>query len=739
MISIKQFSSVLLIFLFIGSSTAQTGKLKKADALYVNLSYSVALASYTDLLGTHMDGPMMKAKLAHCYYQIGKMEQAESFYSQAYVDGTDISSEHLFFYAQTLKQNGKYAESDIWMSKFHSKKQMDTRGVMFVKNPFYLEKIMEEGSHFTIENVSFNSEHSDFGGYNYYKGNNLFFLSSRRISAISRNWTWNGNNFLDLYTRNEKDRISPFSDKVNSNFHEGPLCFNGDESRVYFTRNNLAKGELRKDIAGIQNLKLFMADVDNNGKWGNIQELTINSKEYSIGHPVFSLDGKTLYFVSDMPGGFGGSDIYKAQIKADGNLGTVINLGNKINTEGQEMFPWISKDGQLFFSSDGHIGLGGLDIFVAEINAKDSINAVQHAGPLLNSQRDDFAFILNKDGKNGYFSSNREGGIGEDDIYSFTLLKPFVFGRKLNGVLLDIESSIALVGVIVNLYDTDGNFLATTNTDENGAYSFDIEPGKNYSVDFQADGFIPKSYVLAASENNSGTIVQNVSLIKAPTVGISFLLTDRVSKKPLENVKIRITDKKTGKLVLEQTNTKSGEIVKVLETAKIGDVLSYSIELGKVGYCSKTISYNSTISELGIVNLSEDLEELKIGSDLALMINIKPILFDLNKYDIRKDARVELDKIVKVMNENETLEIELGSHTDCRSSYAYNEKLSDERAKESAAYIKARISKPERIYGKGYGENKLKVNCPCEGDVKSSCSEIEHQKNRRTEFVVMKY
>jgi len=329
MISIKQFSSVLLIFLFIGSSTAQTGKLKKADALYVNLSYSVALASYTDLLGTHMDGPMMKAKLAHCYYQIGKMEQAESFYAQAYVDGTDISSEHLFFYAQTLKQNGKYAESDIWMSKFHTKKQMDTRGVMFVKNPSYLEKIMEEGSHFTIENVSFNSEHSDFGGYNYYKGNNLFFLSSRRISAISRNWTWNGDNFLDLYTRNEKDRISPFSDKVNSNFHEGPLCFNGDESRVYFTRNNLAKGELRKDIAGIQNLKLFMADVDNNGKWGNIQELTINSKEYSIGHPVFSLDGKMLYFVSDMPGGFGGSDIYKAQIKADGNIGTPINLGEQ--------------------------------------------------------------------------------------------------------------------------------------------------------------------------------------------------------------------------------------------------------------------------------------------------------------------------------------------------------------------------------------------------------------------------
>jgi outer membrane protein OmpA-like peptidoglycan-associated protein len=293
--------------------------------------------------------------------------------------------------------------------------------------------------------------------------------------------------------------------------------------------------------------------------------------------------------------------------------------------------------------------------------------------------------------------------------------------------------------VKVNLYDTDGNFLDTTNTDENGAYSFDIEPGINYSVDFQADGFIPKSYVLDASENNSGTIVQNVSLIKTPTVGISFLLTDRVSKKPLENVKIRITDKKTGKLVLEQTSIKSGEILKALETAKIGDVLSYSIELEKAGYLTKTISYNTIISELGVVNLSDDLEELKIGSDLALMINIKPILFDLNKYDIRKDARVELDKIVKVMNENETLEIESGSHTDCRSSYAYNEKLSDERAKASAAYIKARISNPERIYGKGYGENKLKVNCPCEGTVKSSCSEIEHQKNRRTEFVIIKY
>lgn len=739
MVTIKQFSSVLLIFFFIGSLTAQTGKLKKADAFYVNLSYASALSAYTNLLGTHMDGPMMKAKLAHCHYQIGQMKEAESFYAQAFVDGTEITSEHLFFYAQTLKQNGKYAESDIWMTKFHTKKQKDTRGVMFVKNPSYLEKIMEEGSHFSIENVSFNSEHSDFGGYNYYKGNNLFFLSSRRVSAISRNWTWNGDNFLDLYTRNGKDRISPFTDKVNSNFHEGPLCFNGDESRVYFTRNNLAKGELRKDIAGIQNLKLFMADVDNNGKWGNIQELTINSKEYSIGHPVFSLDGKTLYFVSDMPGGFGGSDIYKAQIKADGNLGTAINLGNKINTEGQEMFPWIAQDGQLFFSSDGHIGLGGLDVFVAEMNTKGFVNAVQHAGSLLNSQRDDFAFILNKDGKNGYFSSNREGGIGGDDIYSFTLLKPFVFGLKLIGVSKDIESNLTLVGVKVNLYDSDGNVLATTNTDENGAYSFDIEPGIKYSIDFQLDGFIQKSYELDASENNSGTIVQNASLTKSPTVGISFLLTDKVTKKPLENVKIRITDKKTGKLVLEQTMIKSGEILKALETAKIGDILSFSIELEKEGYLSKTVLYSKTINELGILKFMDELEELKVGSDLALMIKINPILFDLNKYDIRKDARVELDKIVKVMNENETLEIELGSHTDCRSSYAYNEKLSDERAKASAAYIKARISKPERIYGKGYGEKKLKVNCPCEGNVKSSCSEIEHQKNRRTEFVIIKY
>lgn len=288
------------------------------------------------------------------------------------------------------------------------------RPILFIKNTW-------EQAHFTIGNISFNSAKCDFGGYDFQKGETLYFISSRRKGLIRRTWTWNADNFLDIYTRkisSEKEVVKPFSKKVNSNFHEGPICFSADESRVYFTRNNIAKGKLRKDQKGIQNLKLYFAEVDEKGNWSNSFELKLNSKEYSVGHPTISKNSKTLYFVSDMPGGFGGADIYKAEILADGNLGQPINLGNKINTEGQEMFPWLSKEGQLFFASDGLIGLGGLDIFVADLSKDGLVNAIQHAGIGINSERDDFAFILSGDHKTGYFSSNRDGGQGDDDIYS---------------------------------------------------------------------------------------------------------------------------------------------------------------------------------------------------------------------------------------------------------------------------------------------------------------------------------
>jgi outer membrane protein OmpA-like peptidoglycan-associated protein len=738
--------NTLIGFVFVTSLLfGQTARLKKADAKYANLSYLLAASDYERLIGTEVDNSEMKVKLANCYYQIGNMKKAEEYYTLAFSSTKDLSLVHYFYFAQTLKQNGKYVESDKWMTLFHAKETKDLRGVLFSNDQSYLSKILGDQAHFTIENVSFNSPKCDFGGYNFSKGKTLYFMSSRRKRIIKRTWTWNADNFLDIYTRKlilENEVIKPFSKKVNSSLHEGPICFSLDETNVYFTRNNIVKGIKGNDQKGIHNLTLNMAKVDENGNWSNSVELKINSKEYSVGHPTISKDGKMLYFVSDIPGGFGGADIYKAEILPDGNLGKPMNLGNKINTEGQEMFPWVTKDGQLFFASDGLIGLGGLDIFVAALSKEGLVNAFQHAGIGINSERDDFAFILNGDGKTGYFSSNRDGGQGDDDIYSFSMIKPFLFSVTLTGTVTAANTKTILLGSKVTLLNSRGETIESVIVDEKGMYNFTIEPEKSYSVVFNSSKFDEITFTADAKNATSGVLVQNAQLNLKPDFGFLCLVTDSKSNNPLENTHIIIKDKMTGEVLIDQLTSNTGEIQKVLENNKIGDNLNYEITIEKEGYLLKTLLFNFKIDQAGIINIHEklnlSLSKLDVGMDLATMIDIKPIYFDIGKFVIRKDASLELDKIVKVMNDYPLMQVELGSHTDCRSSYTSNEILSANRANASASYIKSRIKDPERIYGKGYGESKLKIDCPCEGKVKSSCTELEHQQNRRTEFVIIK-
>jgi outer membrane protein OmpA-like peptidoglycan-associated protein len=739
----------LLLFLSLciigATSFAQSGKLKKANDLYGKLAYAKAATIYDDLLGSSVDSPELKAKLAHCYYQNNKLKKAEEFYNLAFDATSDLTVDHYFYFAQTLKQNGKYVESDEWMQRFHAKKRDDYRGIQFTENTAYLAKILGSTVHFKIDTVHFNSPSADFGGYYLKSKESLMFVTSRRKSLIKRSWTWNTDNFLDLYAvhpDDAKDKPKRFIKKVNTKFHEGPLSFNKAENKVYFTRNNIAKGKERRDKKGIQNLKLYHATIDQDGKWTNIQELKINSKEYSVGHPVFSADERTLYFVSDMPGGFGGADLYRAPILADGNLGIPENLGTKVNTEGQEMFPWISKDGLLFFSSDGQIGLGGLDIFVAELDEEGNVNDTQHAGKVINSERDDFSIVFEPERSKGYFSSNRDGGQGGDDIYRFDMIQPFIFKLFLKGTLTDKNSKDILINARVELKDEQGNIIATIQTDEKGEYVFQVDRQKDFTVQFSNPGYDPVTYAVSTKNTATKEIVQNGVLEKVPTFDLYCLVTDAKTHNPITNTSLIIKDKSTGKVLIDTLTSSAGEVLKKLTENRIGDRLDVVIELKKEGYLSKSVDFVHVIDKAGRINVHEKLDlsmgKPDVGMDLSKIININPIYFDLNKFAIRKDAAVELDKIVKVMNEYPTMVIELGSHTDCRGSIASNATLSDKRAKASAAYIKSRITKPERIYGKGYGETKLITNCPCEGPKKSTCSEEEHQKNRRTEFLIMK-
>ena len=738
----KTFHLMILVFL-VNTIIAQTGKLKKADQYYDLLAYSEAIPIYEDLKSSAINRPEISAKLALSYFHIGNMVGATENYALAFQSEQELAAEHYFTYAQALKQLGKYTESDSWMVKYDQKVAGSLIGKNFLKNKDYLQSINNTAPHFEVGKVSFNTEEEDFGGYYSSVQNMLYFVSSRATNPIRWSYGWNGHSFLDLYTysENSKGQTKRLSSKINSKFHEGPLCFFNNNKNVLLTRNNLQKGKLRKDSKGIQNLKLFIADVNASGQWSNIREVNINSREYSVGHPAVSPDGKTLYFVSDMPGGSGGADLYKASISLDGTIGKPENLGSLVNTEGQEMFPWISPQGQLFFASNGLTGLGGLDIFVAELDENGKIRAVQHGGPVINTQWDDFGLAFLPDGKSGYVSSNREGGLGGDDIYSFNLIRPFVFKTLLSGQITDLNTGSPLPNGTVTLLDEEGNVLGTDEADADGAYSFEVEPGKNYKLVFNNAGYDTQDKTLSVPENAS-SIISNGELSRTPTFGLMCLVTDAANSQPLDNVAVIIKDIKTGKILLSSSTPVSGSVITSLDNVKLGDNLNLEITLTRDGYLSKSQTLNLGITKPGMINLHElmdvQLAKVEVGIDLATIIDIKPIYFDLGKATIRKDAAIELDKIVKVMNDYPNMEIELGSHTDCRGSMASNTALSDKRAKASAEYIRKKISNPARIYGKGYGETKLKVDCPCEGAVKSSCSEDEHQKNRRTEFIIIK-
>lgn len=726
----------------------QGGKLKRANNYYNTLAYALAAQEYESLLGSEVDSPQMKARLAHCYFEIGNTQQAETYYAQMITSG-QAGSEDVYHYAQSLKENGKYAESDQWMLKYAEMEPNDARVTEFRQKLNYLELIEKQGVHFSVKTLAVNTPYSDFGGYPSVDRQRIYFVTSRDEKVmVNKTWGWNAGRFLDLYsgTPATDQQISEpklMTRRVNTEFHEGPLCFSGDGRKVYFTRNNLLKGVQRVDQDGIQNLKLYIADVAADGSWTNEREFVYNSREYSVGHPTLSADGQYLYFVSDMPGGIGGADIYRAQVMTDGTFGKPENLGKTINTEGQDMFPWLNSEGHLFFSSDGHTGLGGLDIFVMIPDGRGG-GKVLNVGKPVNSQKDDFAFTMNKDNATGYFSSNREGGAGDDDIYAYTLTKPFRVSLVVEGIALEKGTNKPLPLADVELRDAAGTPIGTVKADAGGNYRFSLEPDKDYTIAAKQKDYFDNRVSLTSKNLPEGTekLEKNIELEKDPGLALYALVTDKKTGNPLEGVKMIVTDNMTGKEFITTNTPATGDAVKGIADKKIGDRLSYNIVLTKEGYLSKTVTFNAQITQPGVINVSNaldlSLEKLDAGMDLAKLIDIKPIYFDLNKYVIRPDAAKELDKIVKIMNEYPTMEVELGSHTDCRGSMAANATLSDNRAKASATYIQSRITNPQRIYGKGYGETKLKNGCACEGPVKSTCSETEHQENRRTEFIITK-
>jgi outer membrane protein OmpA-like peptidoglycan-associated protein len=595
-----------------------------------------------------------------------------------------------------------------------------------------LLSLAQSGNRFEIKNLELNDKHSDIGAAYLQHGRVVFASTRPAARPVYREWKKSKLPMYDMYIANIVDQIELDEPKLldwelNQHFNEGPATFSADGEFAVFTMNMY-------DTDGVKRLKLVSSVVNSRG-WGAPVELPFNNVSYSVGHPTLSYDGRTLYFASDMPGGQGGVDLYKVSRTLEGVWGYPENLGASINTKGDDMFPFIHNSGLLFFSSNGRGGMGGLDIFVANLAAGSA--TVEALEAPINSSADDFSFLLAEDQKTGFFSSNREEGKGNDDLYSFRNNKDFKTAIALKGIATDMNGQ-PLQGTLIELQDESGNVLASTTCDANCEFNFQLDPGKKYFVVAKKDGYYEtKEEVSTTSDDKE--IIKNIKLAKVVKMALVGRVTDAETGNPIANAQVVVFDNKTKKKESYTTDA-NGSFRHLMNDKKLNESGVFDIQLEAEGYLSVTKTYKRTLDKEGDYNVSAETSYLKMSkvktgvTRLEDLIDINPIYYDLGSAEIRPDAAIELDKIVAVMNINPTLEIELGSHTDSRGSDADNQRLSQLRAEVAAAYIKQRITNPERIYGKGYGESKI-LN-KCKNNVQ--CTEQEHQVNRRTEFKIIK-
>lgn len=646
--------AVMAVFLIsINSFSQSTEKLlSKADQNFEALAYINARDIYLDVAKKGYSSPDLYRKLADSFYFTGEPEASIEWYEKLISNFSDqIKPEYLFRYAQSLKSAERYNEADTVMERFNLITGNDKRAKSFIDKRDYLNFIEMQSGKYDTYALDINSEFSDYAPSFDHKGN-IVFASSR--SKNSKLHEWNKMPFLDLFSSKiNDDNISTKESKklkgrINSKYHESSTSFTKDGNTMYFTRNNFTNNKLGKSRKGVVLLKLYKATFINE-KWSNIEELPFNSDNYSISHPALSPDDKQLYFASDMRGTRGKSDLFVVDILPGGGYGKPRNLGDSINTEGRETFPYVSNSGQLYFASDGHVGLGGLDVFVAIPKEEESYE-IFNVGRPINSPKDDFSFVIDEENRTGYFASNRKGGKGNDDIYSFKQTEELITSCKeyLTGIITDQETGETIANANVILLDTDGNVINEIKSDYNGSYNFEVECDKQYIIRVAMEGLNPND-IIFRSDNTYETI---------------------------NNVPINFTKEKL---------------------------------------------------------LSTSSEPVSIGDDIVDPLQLNTIFFDLDNDEIRPDAIADLQKVIAVMQQNPNLKIEVRSHTDSRSSYWYNKRLSVKRMRATVRYI---IRKGgihwRRIRGKAYGERRLKNNC-ANG---VPCTEEEHQENRRSEFIV---
>jgi len=675
--------SLLFIFLSRGMLPALAQQednspfLRKAIVEYQSLRYVAAIKELAKVLEKEPENVSAQEMMAGSTRNIKDYDEALYWYAEL-CKLKNIKPEWALYYAEALANKEKYEQSEQWYRKFLSMKPADRRADAF--SNANLNIFSNNAGEYRVTYSSINTDASEYSPM-YYKDGLLFI--SNRAKKTRYVFQWDRTSYSDMYIvkdleditegepdsdkRAEKQKTSkvtassyggerslmslsssqrinedsgtePFilKGKVRSSYHEGPAVLL-PEGSLLFTRNNYIDGKASKSKTGVNKLKLYTASGP---EWDKITSFPYNNNNYSTGHPALSPDGNILIFASDMPRGFGGTDLYYCVRTGEGEKwGRPVNLGPKINTEGNEQFPYLHKNGKLYFSSTGHPGLGGLDIFEIVLKDLKAIGEPSNMGSTINSSSDDFGFIQDETGKSGFFSSNKRGN---DDIYQFIRM--------------------------------------------------------------------------------------------AYTVILKGLVIDANTNRPLPGSKVIL--RHNGKLDTLQTNAK-GEFNKTLSKET-----DYELSGSKASYVSQQsyvsssgITVDSTLNMVLKMNKAENVQQWVIDNceSLKISFNLKSIYYDLDKSDIRADARPVLDGIAEIMRNNPEISIISASHTDSRATESYNRKLSLRRGEEARTYLISKGIDGRRIEVKYYGKSRLLNSC-VEGML---CPESIQQLNRRTEFEVI--
>jgi outer membrane protein OmpA-like peptidoglycan-associated protein/tetratricopeptide (TPR) repeat protein len=700
---------------------------EKGDLMYDYYNFTKASFYYeqADSLSTSA-----LRKLGDSYLKLASYDLAMVTY-QKLVDRSDCNPSDLYNYANILKMNGSYEDADNWMKRYADKAPNEKRAKVNTKVYEKSASLMKDQGIFQLTNCGMNSALQEFASGMYYD-QLVYSASTPRKGPIIKEYLWTNETFLDLYLAEiDGDTVQTFNALVpsfNKKYHEGPVAFSGDHSKMFFTANNY---ERQKGLDGKINLQLYYSEKDLDGNWTEPTAFKYNNRDYSIGHPSLTADGKTLFFSSNMPGGYGGADLYKCSL-LDSGWSAPINLGPNINTEGDELFPnYIEKSHLLIFSSNGHYGLGGLDIYLASLKVEKFIRPSNLGAPL-NSAADDFGFFLTSTQKSGYVSSNRKtDGKGNDDIYYVKLLKELPNPWKEIKGIASNNFGRSLANTKINFRNESGDYIDSVVTDANGKYSVNLPTGMKFTIDVTKPSYRSLTNLLSTNTTDN---TLSLNPVLDHRVIIKGHVSSSTKNEPLSNTTVSLY-------------TKDFEFIDSVKTGVDGSYLFDVFDKKDFAVVSNKYNFFSDTSFVSSEEINDVIEtELAMAQILPdgvysvedeVFLKVRTIYFDWNSSNLRADKSV-LDEVIKILNDFPNLEIELGSHTDCRGSKAYNQKLSDARARASSGYIRARISNPRRIHARGYGENKLVNDCECEGTRIVPCSEEDHQMNRRTEFKIIK-